>query len=88
MPVAGDEGVFGEMLSGVLVREDAGSGLVQPFVAAGVVKMPVSVDELFDGVRVDAREGLRDVWARGDDCRIDKEFSAGAGEDGDVSASA
>ena len=52
---------LGKMFTRVLVRQDTGSGFMDPLVAAGVVEMPVGVDQLFDGVCVDTREGFRDV---------------------------
>ncbi len=88
LPVAFDAGGFGEMYAGVLVGEDAGSGLMDPLVAAGVVEVPVGVDELFDGIGVDAGEGFFDVWTGGDDLGIDEQLSVRAGQDGDVSTSA
>ena len=67
------------MLARVLVGEDAGSGLMDPLVAAGVVEVPVGVDELFDGISVDACEGLFDVWTGGDDFGVYEELSVWAG---------
>jgi hypothetical protein len=88
LPVAFDARGFGEMDAGVLVGEDAGSGLMEPLVAAGVVEVPVSVDELFDGIGVDAGEGFFDVGTGGDDLGVYEQLSVGAGEDGDISAGA
>ena len=79
LPVAFDARGFGEMDAGILVGEDAGSGLVDPLVAAGVVEVPVSVDELFDGIGVDAGESLFDVWTRCNDFGVYEEFSVGTG---------
>jgi hypothetical protein len=75
------------MFTRVLVPQDAGSGFMDPLVAAGVVEMPVGVYQLFDGIRVDAREGFRDVRTCGDDFCIDEQLSVGASENGDVSTS-
>ena len=49
------------MLSGVLVRQDRGPELVQPFVAVGVVEMPVRVDQVGDGLGAEGRQGGRDL---------------------------
>jgi hypothetical protein len=61
---------------------------MDPLVAAGVVEVPVSVDQLLDGIGVDACEGFFDVWTGGDDLRVNEQLSIGAGEDGDISAGA
>src|SRR5271154_5631679 len=76
------------MFARVLVRQDAGSGLVKPLVTTGVVEMPVSVYQMFDGICIDAREGIRNVRTRGDDFRIDQQLSVRTGKNGDISASA
>ena len=59
LPVAFDARGLGKMFARVLMRQDTGSSLMDPLVTAGVVEMPVSVDQLFDGIRVDAREGFQ-----------------------------
>jgi len=41
------------MLSRVRVSENNGTRGVQPFVAIGVVKVPMRVDELLDRIRAD-----------------------------------
>jgi hypothetical protein len=61
LPVAFDARGLGKMFTRVLVRKDTGSGFMGPLVAAGVVEMPVGVDQLLDGICVDARESFRDV---------------------------
>jgi hypothetical protein len=76
------------MLARVLLRHDAGSGFVQPLVAAGVIEVPVSVDQLLDRVHIDARQSRGNVWPRGDDSCIHEELSVGAGKNGDISTRA
>lgn len=49
-----DACVFGKMLARVPMRQDAGAGLVQPLVATGVIEVPVRVDQLLDGIGIDA----------------------------------
>jgi hypothetical protein len=49
-----------EMLAGLFLREDFGTGSVQSVVAVGVVDVPVRVDEMFDRIGVDARKGVAD----------------------------
>jgi len=52
-----------------------------------VVEVPVSVDQLFDGIRVDALEGFRDMRTCGNDCRINQQLSVRASENGDIPTS-
>ena len=73
------------MFTRVLVRQDTGSGFMDPLVAAGMVEVSVGVDQLFDGICVDAREGFRDVRTCGNDFRIDQQLSVRANENGDIS---
>ena len=86
--VAFDARGLGKMFARVLVGKDAGSGLMDPLVAAGVVEVPVGVDQLLDGIGVDACDGLFDIWTGGDDFGIYEQLSIGAGENGDISTSA
>ena len=62
--VAFDARGLGKIFTRVLVRHDTGSGFMDPLVAAGMVEMPVGVDQLFDGICVDSREGFRDGWSQ------------------------
>src|SRR5260370_28314898 len=86
--VAFDARGLGKMLARVLVGKDAGSGLMDPLVAPGVVEVPVGVDQLLDRIGVDACDGLFDVWTGSDDFGIYEDLSIGAGENGDISTSA
>src|ERR1700681_2085898 len=79
---------FGKMLARVLLCQDARSGSVQPFVTSGVIEVPVSVYQLFDGIRINARQRCGNMRPRRDDFSINEELSVGAGEDGDISARA
>ena len=88
LPGAFNARVLGKMLARVLVRQDAGSRFMQPLVATGVVEVPVSVYQLSDGIRVDARERFRNVWTRRDDFRINEQLSVRASKNGYISASA
>ena len=75
-----------KMFARVLLRQDAGSGFVQPLVAAGMIEVPVSVDQLLDGVRIDARQSGGNIRTRGDDFCIHEQLPVGAGKNSDVSA--
>ena len=79
---------FGKMLARVLLCQDASSGFVQPFVTSGVIEVPVSVYQLFDGVRINARQRCGNTRTRRHDFSINEELSVGAGKDGDISACA
>ena len=81
-----DPCVFRKVPARVFLRQNAGSGFVQPLVAAGVIKVPMSVYQLLDGVHIDARQGRRYVRTRGDDLRIHQQLSVRAGENGNISA--
>src|SRR5580692_12080171 len=83
-----DARVHGKALARILVRQNACAGLVHPLVAAGVIEVPVRVDELLDGIRVNAGEGRRNVRLRGDDFGVDKKLSVRTSKNGDVSAGA
>ena len=85
--VAFDARGLGKMFTRVLVRQYTGSGLMDPLVAAGMVEVPVGVDQLLDGIRVDARESFRDMRTCGNDCRINQQLSVRASENGDIPAS-
>ena len=76
------------MFARVFVREDTGSRFMEALVAAGVVEMPVSVDQEFDRIHVDACEGFRDVRTRGDNLRIHHQLAVRACQNGDISTSA
>jgi hypothetical protein len=41
------------MLAGIFVGQDAGAGFVHSNVAASVVKMPMSIDQLLDRIFVE-----------------------------------
>jgi hypothetical protein len=60
------------------VSQNACACLVHPLVAAGVIEVPVRVDELLDGIRIDAGEGLlqRAHITAGNIRYIDKETSS------------
>src|SRR3984885_7561256 len=88
LKVSSDERGLGKMFARVFVRQDTGSGFMDPLVATGMVEMPVGVDQLFDRIRVDARESFRDVWTCGDDLCIHHQLSVRACQNGDISTSA
>src|SRR5580692_2542267 len=74
--------------AGILVSQNTCARLVHPFVAAGVIEVPVRVDELFDGIRIDAGESRRNVRPCGNDFGIDQKLSVRTSKNGDVSTGA
>jgi hypothetical protein len=80
--------VHRKTFTGILVSQNACARLVHPIVAAGVIEVPVRVDELLDGVRTDTGESRRNVRPRGDDFGIDEKLSVLASKNGDVSTGA
>src|SRR5580704_15665649 len=67
--------VHRKTFAGILMSQNACACLVHPLVAAGVIEVPVRVDELLDGIRIDAGESRRKVRPRGDDFGIDEKLS-------------
>jgi hypothetical protein len=59
---------------------------VNPFVAVGVVEVPVGVDEDADGFGVDGGEGGSELGLAGGVAGVDEELACFGGEDGDVPA--
>ena len=66
----------------------AGSCLVHPIISAGVIEVPVSVDQLLDGVGIDACQRFRNLRLRGLNFGVNEQLSVGPGEDRDISARA
>ena len=50
-----------------------------------MIEVPVRVDQLLDGITIDARDRFRDVRTGRHDLRIDEQLSIGAGKNGDIS---
>jgi hypothetical protein len=61
---------------------------MQPFIAVGVIEVPVSVDEVLDRLGVEGIQGVRDPRPRDRETGVDKKFAAPTGQDGDVAAGA
>src|ERR1700732_3696741 len=80
--------VHRKTFAGILVSQNACACPVHPVVAAGVIEVPVRVDELLDGIRIDAGESRRNVRPRGDDLGIDEKLSVLTSKNGDVSTGA
>src|SRR6202166_4739857 len=76
------------MLARILLGDDLGAGRMQPFVAVGMIEVPVRVDEMRDRIGAEISKRLGDLRTRYADAGIDKHFSVRARQDGDVSAGA
>jgi hypothetical protein len=78
----------GKVLAGILLRDDLGSNRMQPFVAVGMVEVPVRVDEVGDWIDAELRQRLGDLGTRYADAGVDEHLAVGAGQNGDVAPGA
>ncbi|MGY4450944.1 hypothetical protein ACVWZR_005604 [Bradyrhizobium sp. i1.3.1] len=62
---------FEEVLSRVLLRDDPGASGMEPFVAIGVIEMPVGVDEMGDGIGAEIGHRFGELGTRDADAGID-----------------
>ncbi len=76
------------MLAGVFMSNDLCPDGIQPYVAVGMIEMPVRVDQVRDGIGAKTGKSSGDLRTRNANTGIDKQFAIGAGQDGDVSAGA
>ena len=76
------------MFAGVLLGDDLRPGGVQPFVAIGMIEVPVRVDEMGDGIGAESGKSFSDLRARHADAGIDKHLAVRARQHGDVAAGA
>jgi hypothetical protein len=51
-----------------------------------VIEVPVGVDQLLDGIRVDARQSRKNVRTRGHTFGVDDELPVRTAENGNISA--
>jgi hypothetical protein len=79
---------FGKVLERAFVRDDRGARLVHPFVAVGVIPMPMGIDEVLERGRTNTVKGGRKLWLRNRDTGIDHQLAFIAVQNGDVSAGA
>ena len=75
-----------KMFPGVFVSQDGRTFAVDPFVAVGVVEVPMRVDEVPDRIVAETCERLQHARLRRRDAGIDKELSVRSGKDADVAA--
>jgi hypothetical protein len=70
------------------MREDRGALVVQPFVAVGMIEVPMGIDQMFDRVGAEAVGSFQDARLRGGDAGIDKNLAVGARQHGDIATRA
>lgn len=73
------------MLMSVRMSDDGCAFLAQPEVPIGVVKMPMHIDQVGDGIGAEAVRGLQNPRAGTGYAGIDKHLAISAGEDRDIS---
>ena len=61
---------------------------MQPFIAVGVIEMPMGVDQVLDRIGAEFACGLQDPRTRRGDSSVDEHLAVGTGEDRDVAARA
>ena len=70
------------------MSEDRCAGGVQPLVTIRVVEMPVSIDELLDGIGADRSESLGKLRTRTGEACIDQQLSVRTWQNRDISTGA
>ena len=78
----------GEMFARVLMGENRGARSMQPFIAVGVVEVPMRVDEMLDRVGANASQGLGDLGTRTSKTGVDEELTVASRKNGDISSRA
>jgi hypothetical protein len=62
----------------VFMGDNGRSFLTQPLIAIRVVEVPVSIDQMRNGIAAEAVGGLQDSWAGPSDSGVDKHLAIGA----------
>ena len=76
------------MLARILLGDDLRAGRMQPFIAAGVIEVPMRVDQMRDGIGAEIGEGFLHLRARHADAGVNQHLAIGPGQDGNVAAGA
>jgi hypothetical protein len=66
------------------VRKNGRANRVQPFVAIGMVKVPMRVDEVLDGLGTNPGERVSNLWASTGKAGIDQQLTVSTGQNRDV----
>src|SRR5215471_20700759 len=78
----------GQMFPRVRVGKNGRPNRVQPFVAVGMVKVPMRVDEVLDGLGTNPGESVSDLWASTGKAGIDQQLTVSTGKNRDVPTAA
>jgi hypothetical protein len=70
------------------MRNDLGAYRMKPFVAIGVIEMPMRIDQMGDGVNAKIGKGPGHLGPRHGNARVDEDFAVRAGKDRNVPAGA
>ena len=57
---------------------------MHPLIAVSVVKVPMCVDEVFDGIAIDGCKRFTDLWTRADVAGVNKKLAVGTGKNSNV----
>src|ERR1700722_4740217 len=79
---------FGQILARVLLSYNLCASGMQPFVAGGVIEVPMRIDQVRDGIGAEIRQSLSELRARRTYAAIDEHFAVRPGQNGDVAAGA
>src|SRR5258708_26982901 len=77
-----------EMLTGVLIGQNAYPFRLQPLSAVRVIEMPVGVDQMSDRIAAEAVRCLQDSRAGCGESAIDEHLAVATGQDSDIAAGA
>src|ERR1700752_3733055 len=76
------------MLAGVFVGNDPCADRMQPIVSAGMIEVPMGIDQVRDGFIAYARERFSELRARHADACIYKQLPVRTGENSDIATRA
>src|ERR1700730_171998 len=72
------------MLAGILVGNNLCSGRIEPLVSAGMIEVPMSIDQVCDRLGVQTRQGFSELRARHANSTINEYLSVGPRQDGNI----
>ena len=76
------------MFASVIVRNDLCTDRMEPVVSTGVIKMPMRVDQVCDGLGADTRQRFSELRARNTNSAINKHLSVGTRQNGNIATGA
>jgi hypothetical protein len=72
------------MLAGILVGNNLCSGRMEPLVSAGMIELPMSIDQVCDRLGVQTRQGFSELGTRHANSTINEYLSVGTRQDGNI----